>query len=307
MGCSLTETGLPDGGERYGREVGDTRTGAGGGSKFEHALERLRAGMEDGTYPAGASLPPQRQLVDELQVSRDTLRRVLARLSEEGLVETRRGSGTRVLGAQRARPRGAGKVTPRSFFDFAFEHDEVLLDIHTLTSESLSTHIRLQAERVRDGEITPERIVLRMLLPRESMPLPYPTAMGSQKDTRPQERLRGITRVQESSLREALEDLQREGLVPHVEVVVRHAPITPTFKVYLLNRTEALHGFYTVVVRPIEVGGGEQVDALDVLGLGATLTHHVKDTDPASQGTVFVDAAQAWFDSVWNLLTDEDD
>ncbi|ULR51618.1 winged helix-turn-helix domain-containing protein [Streptomyces deccanensis] len=285
--------------------MGDTWTGEGGGSKFEHALETLRAGMADGTYPVGTSLPPQRQLVETLEVSRDTLQKVLARLREEGLVETRRGSGTRVRG--RARPRAAVKVTPRSFFDAAFEQREVLLDIHTLTSESLSTHIRLQAERVRDGEIRPERIVLRMLLPRESMPLPYPTARGAEEDTRPQERLRGITRVQESSLREALEDLQREGLVPHVDVEVRHAPITPTFKVYLRNQTEALHGFYTVVVRPIEVGGGELVDALDVLGLGATLTHHVKDSDPSSQGSEFVDAAQAWFDSVWTLLTDERD
>lgn len=295
------------GGERYGRDVGDTWTGEAGGSKFEHVLEALRARMEDGTYPEGTSLPPQRKLVETLDVSRDTLQKVLARLREEGLVETRRGSGTRVLGARRARPRAASKVTPRSFFDSAFEQSEVLLDIHTLTSESLSTHIRLQAERVRDREITPERILLRMLLPRESMPLPYPTVRGSQEDTRPRERLRDITRVQESSLREALEDLQRVGLVPQVDVLVRHVPITPTFKVYLRNQTEALHGFYTVVERPIEVGGGELVDALDVLGLGATLTHHVKGADPSSPESVFVDSAQAWFDSVWNLLTDEGD
>jgi DNA-binding transcriptional regulator YhcF (GntR family) len=283
--------------------VGDEWTGEGGGSKFGRALETLRARIGDGTYAVGASLPPQRELVKDLDVSRHTLQRVLARLSDEGWVESRQGSGTRVR-AQRERSRGAGRVTLRSFFDHAFEQSEVLLDINTLTSESVGTHIRLQAERVRDGEITPERIVLRVLLPRESMSLPYPAAKGPDEDTRPQERLRGITRVHESSLREALEDLQREGLVPHVDVAIRHAPLTPTFKVYLLNRTEALHGFYKVVEREIEVDG-EEIEVRDVLGLGATLTHHARDTDPSSQGADFVDAVQAWFDSVWNLLTDE--
>lgn len=68
---------------------------------------------------------------------------------------------------------------------------------------------------------------------------------------------------------------------------------------------EALHGFYEVIERPIELSTGEEVAALDVLGLGATLTHHVKDGDPQSPGTVFVDSAQAWFDSVWQRLAEE--
>ncbi|QFQ98391.1 GntR family transcriptional regulator [Streptomyces phaeolivaceus] len=285
--------------------MGDTRTGE-GGSKFELALEALRTGMEDGTYPVGASLPAQRKLADRLGVSRDTVQKVLTRLREEGWVESRQGSGTRVLGVRRTRHPAAGRVTLRSFFDDAFARPEVLLDIHTLTSESLSTHIWLQAERIREGAIAPERIALRMLLPQESTPLPYPTVRGRRNDTRPQERLRGITRVNEASLREALEDLQRGGFVPQVDVETRYAPLTPTFKVYLLNRTEALHGFYTVVERMISVGD-EEIEARDVLGLGATLTHHVKDAEPPSQGPDFVDAAQAWFDSVWNLLTDESD
>lgn len=292
--------------------VSEARSGEGGGSKFERVLEALRTRIADGTYPVGGSLPPQRQLVAELDVSRDTVQRVLARLSEEGWVESRQGSGTRVLGARRVRSQGPaaarreGGATLRSFFDHAFGQSEVLLDIHTLTSESLSAHIQLQAERVRDKEIAPQRIALRMLLPGESMPLAYPTVKGHPEDARPQERLREITRVYGALMTKTLEDLQREGFVPHVEVAIRHAPLTPAFKVYLLNRAEALHGFYTVVERPIRVGE-EDVELRDVLGLGATLTRHVKDSDPVSQGTVFVDAAQAWFDSVWDLLTDEGD
>lgn len=72
--------------------MGDERTGEGGGSKFGRALETLRARIGDGTYAVGASLPPQRELGKELDVSRHTLQRVLARLSDEGWVESRRGA-----------------------------------------------------------------------------------------------------------------------------------------------------------------------------------------------------------------------
>ncbi|MEV2216416.1 hypothetical protein AB0H86_34195 [Streptomyces sp. NPDC050997] len=44
--------------------------------------------------------------------------------------------------------------------------------------------------------------------------------------------------------------------------------------------------------------------ALDVLGLGATLTHYVKDAEPNSPGTVFVDSMEKWFKSVWELLSE---
>lgn len=304
---------MPGGRKRYGRGVGDAQTGEGGGSKFERVLETLRARIADGTYPVGGSLPSQRRLVEELDVSRDTVQRVLARLGEEGSVESRRGSGTRVLGAQWVRsmgPAGAGRggrVTLRSFFDRAFEQPEVSLDIHTLTSESLSTHIRLQAERIRGGEIAPARIALRLLLPHESTPLPYIMVKGRPEDERPRERLHGITRTHVTLLRSALEDLRREGLVAHLDVEIRYARLAPAFKVYLRDRSEMLHGLYEVVERTVPLGGGEEADILDVLGLGATMTHHVKGDDPAAQGAVFVNAAQAWFDSVWNLLTDEGD
>jgi hypothetical protein len=39
-----------------------------------------------------------------------------------------------------------------------------------------------------------------------------------------------------------------------------------------------------------------------VIGFGAAFTHHTKDADPDSPGTVFVKSMQTWFDSVWELL-----
>jgi hypothetical protein len=184
----------------------------------------------------------------------------------------------------------------------AFERPEVTLDVFTLTSESLDMHIRLQAERIRDQLIEPQRIALRMLLPAESMHLPYPRVKDDADDPRLRDRLHAITKRHTDSLTEALRALQAEKRVPSVELTIRRAPLTPTFKLYLLNGNEALHGPYEIVDRTVVLDTLEEVQALDVLGLGATLTHHVKDTDPNSLGSVFVDSMQAWFDSVWDRL-----
>lgn len=64
--------------------------------------ERLRNALvtviEDGTIAAGASLPSERELAEQLDVSRSTLRQGLKELAQLGLVATRPGAGTVVLG-----------------------------------------------------------------------------------------------------------------------------------------------------------------------------------------------------------------
>jgi hypothetical protein len=60
---------------------------------------------------------------------------------------------------------------------------------------------------------------------------------------------------------------------------------------------------YEVIRRPVSLDDGQETEALDVLGLGATLTHHVTGHDPESPGSLYVRSKQAWFDSVWHHLT----
>ncbi|WP_327696529.1 hypothetical protein [Streptomyces sp. NBC_00459] len=82
--------------------------------------------------------------------------------------------------------------------------------------------------------------------------------------------------------------------------------IAPTWKLYLINRTDALHGFYVPIERPVFLDNGDEIPALDVLGLGALLTRFVRDADPNSQGSLFVESAQSWFDAVWEQLAEEE-
>ncbi|MCI3272065.1 GntR family transcriptional regulator [Streptomyces cylindrosporus] len=293
-----------------GAERGD---GVGRGSLL---LGTLRARIADGKYPVGSHLPTQRALANEFGVSRETVQKVLAELKSEGWVESRQGSGTWVveppihsLIQPPSAPRLRAALGP--FVARAFAQPAVRLDVFTLTSESLDAHIRLQAERIRLGEISPEHIQLRILLPADSVDLPYPRAhksAGSQFDTaeidrRLQSRLRDITRRHTSSLRAALRDLETEGLVPSVEVEVRQITLAPPFKLYMLRDVEALFGPYQVVKRSILLEDDTEIDALDVLGLGSTLTRHVNDPgDPNATGSVFMESWQAWYDSWWELL-----
>ncbi|WP_326722228.1 winged helix-turn-helix domain-containing protein [Streptomyces sp. NBC_00243] len=283
------------------------RTGDGGGREVWRVAEALRARMADGAYPLGGQLPAQRELAHEFGVSRDTVQRALKDLIAEGWIESRQGSGSRVIKTQRVQ-----SLTPKSprsartalgpIIGRAFEQPEVTLDVYTLTSETLDTHIRLQAERIRAREIAPQSIAVRMLLPSEDLDFPFPQAVDHPDDPRLRERLLAITGRHTSSLRNVLEALRVEGLVPSVRLEIRHVPLVPPYKLYLLNGTEALQGFYEVIERPIVLDGPEEVVALDVLGLGATLIHYLRDDDPDSTGSVFVTSSQAWFDSVLSLL-----
>ncbi|MFC8197538.1 winged helix-turn-helix domain-containing protein [Streptomyces sp. NPDC057298] len=304
----------------------------GGGREFERVLEALRTRIADGSHPLGSLLPPQRQLAEDFDVSRDTVQRVLRELRNHGWIASRQGSGSRVVKvpAGSAAASGAASASPsaqtepetetqapgergsrpheevilRPLISEAFERPHVTLDVYTLTSESLDAHIRLQEERIRRGAITPQSITLRLLLPSDAVDLPYPRNAEDPSDPRPRKRLREITGRQTASLNEVFRDLRVDGLVPSCDIRIRRAPLAPAFKLYLLNGVQALHGVYQVVQRPIEFEDGERIDALDVLGLGATLSRFDVDDDPGSHDSVYVAGMNAWFESVWTHLSE---
>lgn len=75
---------------------------------FEGCVEQLATAIRLGVYPKGTLLPPERDLAEQMGVSRATLREAIAALRSAGLVETTRGRGggsivKRVPTAKRAR------------------------------------------------------------------------------------------------------------------------------------------------------------------------------------------------------------
>lgn len=71
---------------------------------------RLEAAIRSGALPPGARLEGEVQLAARLHLARGTVRHAIQSLVDKGLVERRRGSGTRVVdptasARERARPR----------------------------------------------------------------------------------------------------------------------------------------------------------------------------------------------------------
>lgn len=62
-------------------------------TKIEATVQELRQRMFDGRYSVGQRLPAERKLAEELQVSRQTIRTVLARLQQRDLIITVPSSG----------------------------------------------------------------------------------------------------------------------------------------------------------------------------------------------------------------------
>jgi DNA-binding GntR family transcriptional regulator len=69
----------------------------------------LRARITGGEFAPGAALPSEATLCEQYGVARNTLRRALDRLTEEGLIEVRPGRGRVVVSS----PDVAGRVIPQ--------------------------------------------------------------------------------------------------------------------------------------------------------------------------------------------------
>jgi len=62
----------------------------------ELAETRLVEAILDGSFPVNSNLPPERELAEQLGVTRPTLREALQRLSRDGWIEIHHGRSTRV-------------------------------------------------------------------------------------------------------------------------------------------------------------------------------------------------------------------
>ncbi|MEU9189649.1 GntR family transcriptional regulator, partial [Streptomyces sp. NPDC048484] len=174
--------------------------GSGGRESTQARVERvLREQLENGTYSLGALLPPQRTLAELFGVSRHTVQRAVDQLIEDGLIETRQGSGTRVIRVPNSLPAPPQSERPGSaslgpLIEQAFRQTEVKLEVATLTAETLLRHLTNQHELIAgEGATAPERLEIRMLLPWTTEPIAYPRARRPE-DTRVWERWRRMVR-----------------------------------------------------------------------------------------------------------------
>lgn len=61
---------------------------------YKQLMRKLRADIASGVYPVHSRIPSEQELCDKYQVSRVTVRKALAELTQEGLLNRQQGKGT---------------------------------------------------------------------------------------------------------------------------------------------------------------------------------------------------------------------
>ena len=61
---------------------------------YKQLMQKIRSDIAAGVYPVHSRIPSEQELCDTYQVSRVTVRKALAELTQEGLLKRRQGKGT---------------------------------------------------------------------------------------------------------------------------------------------------------------------------------------------------------------------
>ena len=77
-------------------------------------LQHVKTRIHDGTWPAGHQLPAERELVATFGVARNTLRKALDELEDEGLIERHVGRGTFITNDAKALALAGDPVSPEA-------------------------------------------------------------------------------------------------------------------------------------------------------------------------------------------------
>ena len=285
-------------------------------SAVQRVADALRLDIKQ--LQPNARLPSQHLLTQRFSVSRDTVQRALRELHAEGLIVSTPGSGSYVAegsgqGGQDGRDRRDGDVGDEEegplepaiialepYLDAALREPRVTIDFFGFTCETLTTLLKPRLDKLRGGAgFRPDALTIRVLVPALDTRLALPRSVSDPDDTRPLERLRVITADSIRVLETAVTDFRVRGLIPEAELQVRAVPMTPQVKLYIINRTVALRGWYEVTRHPVELpapngdGAVEEVDIYDLMGLDASLI---------PQRASSTAEAQSWFDSVWSTI-----
>lgn len=264
---------------------------------------RIRAGL----LQSGQRMPTQEQLADEFGVERRAIRQALGLLRQQGLLSAAiKGAPARitrppVTGAStdEPQPTDAG-LGPRILA--AFREPHVRIDAVSLTAESLNLAIAEPLRLMRTGQLTPETVKVRLMLPSRDLALAFPRPAEDSGDSRPvHEHWLSLRNSHGRVLRSSLRALRTTRGID-VEVTLRVLPFTPPMKLYLVNERTALFAFYTVTKRREQIED-TTTEIYDALGSESVLFPF--EGGGATRDEAFVTQSQAWFDGLWGTLAKE--
>ncbi|MEN8654792.1 winged helix-turn-helix domain-containing protein [Streptomyces sp. 21So2-11] len=278
---------------------------------YREVAATLRDRIRKGDLRAGDHMPTQSRLAEDFGVERGAIRQALRVLQEEGLLtDVTRGAPARIADAPTGAPTGAPPVpqaqatmvslAPRITTAFAAPH--VCIDALSLTSESLTIALGEPLRLIHEGRIKPETVDVRILLPGRDISLAFPISVEEPKDDSPvHQRWLAQRNSQGQVLRHNLVALRRSHGID-VKVTFRALPFTPPVKLYLLNDSEVLFGYYMITKREEEIND-VPTEMYDTLGLRSLLFSF--SAGEGARDATFVNQSKEWFDALWTTISSE--
>jgi DNA-binding transcriptional regulator YhcF (GntR family) len=264
---------------------------------YQQVANALRAAILTRKLAPGEKLPSGAELAQRYGVARMTVQQAIRVLRDEGLVVSRQGSGVFV------RERTARAIALRPHVERAFEQPKVSIDFAGFSGETLHGVLQEPLDKIRLGQLVPESVEIRVLVPDPGQPWAIPCRVADLGDEPAfRERAEQISRRHTDSITESVAELGDLGLVKTASAEVRVHGSAPMFKLYILNRAEAFFGFYPITEHAVTLHG-ESVPMYDLMGKDATMFHYEQGGDPDSIGGQYVAQAQAWFDSMWSTVS----
>lgn len=261
---------------------------------YQQVAGELRAAILSRKLLPGEKLPSGAALAAEYGVARMTVQQAIRLLRDDSLVVSRQGSGVFVR-VRTEDPVGVGPHLER-----AFTAERVAVDYSGFSAQALADALAGPLDKLRTGRLAVRSLHLRILVPDGSRPWVLPAGVDGTDRPAVREELAARSSRGLAELTDAVHGLRASGLVGQAEVSVRVHPLSPSFRLYLINDDDAVFGFYPVVPRTLEAGGREH-RVYDVDAPDETVFHH-SSADPESSDARYVEQAREWFDSVWATI-----
>lgn len=129
-------------------------------SKYRTIADTLRREAENGQYDGSRLLPTEQQLCERFETSRQTVRRALLVLEEEGLITRRQGSGSHLCGPEKPQTLSGRTVAVVTTYISDYIFPDILRGVETVLSANGSAPLLFATQ----NQVATERRILGTLL-----------------------------------------------------------------------------------------------------------------------------------------------
>ncbi|GLW09371.1 hypothetical protein Misp01_45000 [Microtetraspora sp. NBRC 13810] len=210
----------------------------------------------------------------------------------------------------RQQPPGTPETVPavvppvglRPYLERAFERRHVSIDFAGFSGETLQGAVQEPLDKIRYGQLKPESVTIRLLLPDTSRPMTLPCKADDLADD-PDFRARAntIMRRHATAITDSVNELAARGAVKAATAEIRLHQVAPLFKLYIVNDRDAFFGFYPIQEYDLRVDDQSRT-VYDLMGKDAVVFHHSTDNDA---GREYIKQSRLWFESIWNTISRE--